>query len=317
VTGRLSLPLADEIAVVTPPKATPGAFEWRADETRWELHLMAVRQFADRTGGCDVPEHGTEVLGGHVFRIYEWASRQRHWRRHGRLDDDRARLLEQVPGWSWERERAARVVVGIGARQHGTRMGYAAGCRCERCTAANSSYEVGRQRLRTAGVATTDLVDASAARGHLRMLEAQVGKRARPTMRALTGFNKKTIDEVVNGQRARVRPEVDEALRALTAEILRAHIDTNPSAIDDVPSGPSLALVDDLVARGWSKAWISRELGGDGRALQLGRAGVIRRANATAIAALHARVGNRRAPARWRAGLPRLEEVLVGEQVVA
>jgi superfamily II DNA or RNA helicase len=316
VTGRLPLPLADEIAVVTPPKAAPGALDWRADDTRWELHLIALRQFAERTGGCNIPEHGTERLGGYDFRIYQWASRQRHWRRHGHLDDARARLLDQVPGWAWERTPAARVVVGIGARQHGTRAGYAAGCRCEACTAANSAYEVDRDRRRAAGAATTDLVDAAGVRGHLRTLEARVGRRARPAMRDVTGFNKKTIDEVINGGRARVRPEVDEALRALTVEDLLAHIEADPSPRDDIPAGPTLALIDELLAAGWTKAWISREIGGDGRALQVGRtaSGVVRRETAEAVAGLHARVGGRRAPDRGcRSGLPSLADILTSE----
>ncbi len=320
VTGRLTLPLAEDIAAVTPAKPAAGALDWRPGETRWGLHLLAVRQYAARTGGCDIAEHGTEELGGYTFPIYAWASRQRHLYRHGNLEPDRAALLEQVPGWAWERARKARVLVGIGARQHGTRLGYAAGCLCEDCTAANTAYEAERQRRRAAGEATTDLVDAGPARGHLRLLEGQVGRRARPAMQQITGLNKKTIDEVINGDRARIQPEVDAALRGLSVEALRGHIAAHPSSRDLLPAAPTLALVDSLVRRGFPKSWISRELGGDGRALQIGKTGgaTVRRETAEAVAALHAAVGQRVAPPRQRrASLPTLAELRADEQPAA
>jgi superfamily II DNA or RNA helicase len=315
VTGRLPQALADEVAAVTPARSVPGALEWRADETRWELHLLALRQFAERTGGCAIPEHGTEERGGSTFRIYEWATRQRYFYRHGRLDEERAVQLERIPGWTWERSPLPRVTVEVGARQHGTRMAYAAGCRCAPCTKANRSYETERQRLRDAGQATTDLVDTAPVRGHLRVLEAQVGKRARPAMRAITGFNKKTIDETINGQRSRMHPEFAEALLALTAEGLQSHIEANPNSADEVPAGPTLELIDDLTRRGWPASWINRELGGTGP-LQIAKtgSGLIKRSKAEAIAALHDRIGDRVAPRLWHAAVPPLDDILAAEQ---
>jgi hypothetical protein len=58
-----------------------------------------------------------------------------------------------------------------------------------------------------------------------------------------------------------------------------------------VPAGPSWELLDDLIVRGWPKAWLSRELGGDGRALQLSRTEISAR-NAAAVADLHAQIGD-------------------------
>lgn len=315
VTGRLALPLAEELAVVTPAKPSPGSLDWQTGQTRWHLHLLALRQFVTRTGGCDIPEHWIEEVSGYPLHLYAWATRQRHAHRHGTLDPDRATLLEQVQGWAWERTRQARVRMGIGLRQHGTRAGYAAGCLCDDCTAANTAAEAERQRLRAAGEATTDLVDAGPARGHLRLLEGQVGKRARPTMQQITGLNKKTIDDVINGARARIHPEVNQALCGLTVDMLRAHIAANPSPHDPLPAEPTLALVDDLVQRGWPKAWISREIGTGGRALQIGQTGSqVRRESAEAIAALHAAVGNRTPPRRRsRSALPTLAQILAAE----
>lgn len=319
VTGRLILPLREDILAVTPGKGQPGALDWKPGDTRWELHLMALTQYAQRTGGCNIPEHGTETLGGYTFPIYEWSTRQRYNYRHdAEYSRDRAKRLEQVPGWTWERESAARVTVGIGARQHDTRPGYAAGCRCTPCTEANTAYEAEREALRAAGLATTDLVDAGPTRGHLRVLEAQIGKRARPAMQQITGFNKKTIDEIINGQRARIHPEVGEALRALTAARIKAHIADNPSTRDELPAGPTMAMVDSLVRRGFPKAWISAEIGGDGRALQIGRTDTVQRRTADAIAALYTAVGDRVAPRRrGRSAVPSLAEIVAAEQQMA
>ncbi len=139
-------------------------------------------------------------------------------------------------------------------------------------------------------------------------------------MQQITGLNKKTIDEVINGDRARIQPEVDAALRGLSVEALRAHIAAHPSSRDLLPAAPTLALVDSLVRRGFPKSWISRELGGDGRALQIGKTGgaTVRRETAEAVAALHAAVGQRVAPPRQRrASLPTLAELLANEQPAA
>jgi hypothetical protein len=72
-----------------------------------------------------------------------------------------------------------------------------------------------------------------------------------------------------------------------------------------------------LVSHGRPKAWISREIGGAGRSLQIARTGggLIRRESAEAIAALHARIGDRVPPARqWRTELPTLDAILAAEE---
>lgn len=52
-----------------------------------------------------------------------------------------------------------------------------------------------------------------------------------------------------------------------------------------------------MVARGWPKAWISREIGQDGKAIQLNR-DRISDANAKAVAGLDQRLGDRTPPPR-------------------
>ncbi|MFI2663231.1 DEAD/DEAH box helicase [Micromonospora carbonacea] len=299
--GRLALPLRDDILLVTPHKPSPGRLDWQLADTRFQLHVDALRQYAARTGGCDIPENGTEILSGWTANIGDWAARQRHLHRRNELTPDRVALLESVPGWVWERPRAVRVDADRGVREHGTRLGYAAGCVCGPCTAV-------------AG-ARVSMVDAGPARGHLRLLEGQVGLRARTAIQAITGFNKKTVDEISNGQRSRITSEVDQAVRALTVQAVRDHIAANPNGRDMLPSAPTIALVNDLVGRGWPQAWIARELGKNTAWLQIARPGrPVRRETAEAVAALHAAVGHRLPPPRrQRTSLPTLAEILADE----
>lgn len=300
--GRLSPALEEDILLVTPGPKSDGRLDWRTADTRFELHVAAIRQYVTRTGGCDIPDQGVEVLSGWTANIGAWAAIQRHLRRRGELHPDRAALLESVPGWTWERRRKNRVHADRGVREHGTRLGYAAGCVCPSCAAVGRTPVV--------------LVDATPARGHLRILEGQLGWRTRTAIRDITGLNKKSIDEISNGQRSRITAEVDQVIRALTAEQVQAHLDAHRSKIDRLPSEPTITLIEDLTGRGWPKAWISRELGKDGRALQIAQPGKpVRRETAEAVAALHKAVGRRiPPPRRQREPLPTLAEILADEQ---
>jgi hypothetical protein len=311
VMGRLSLPLLDDVAVVTPTRWENGALRWHPMETRWDLHLLALEQFRQRTGGLDIPEHWKENFHGWEAQLYAWATRQRHQQRSGELDPARKARLDQVPGWQWERTRKSRVRVGIGSRQHGTRMGYAAGCTCEDCTAANTAYEAQRQAQRAAGLSSTDLVDAAGVRGHLRILDGQVGWRARIAMMTIAGVNKKTVDNVINGAVKRVTPEVFDALKALDADQLRQWIAANPTTVDPVPVEQVLPLIEAMVRRRWSRSWIAREIGmGAGNFSKIGKVPTVHYKTAQAIRALHEALGDRVAPTTWRASAPPLAELL-------
>lgn len=144
------------------------------------------------------------------------------------------------------------------------------------------------------------LVDAAPARGHLRILEAQVGRQARRAMSGLTGLSPTTIANVIGDhvRHRQIPAGADAALRALTVDRLRAWSDENPQPRDDLPAAPTMALVDDLLAWGWSKARISREIGG-GTHLQVGMGAGgrwVRRETADAVRALHDRLGGRPGP---------------------
>ncbi len=63
----------------------------------WDDTYRLLCQFAEREGHAVVPHRWVEdgvALGN-------WVTRQRDYRRKGRLSAQRQRRLEQVPGWSW------------------------------------------------------------------------------------------------------------------------------------------------------------------------------------------------------------------------
>jgi superfamily II DNA or RNA helicase len=66
----------------------------------WHRFYGALQEYARNTGGLPAPR--TARWNG--ARIGEWAEQQRRARRSGFLPADRARLLEQVPGWAWDRD---------------------------------------------------------------------------------------------------------------------------------------------------------------------------------------------------------------------
>jgi superfamily II DNA or RNA helicase len=302
---RLAPVLADEIAAVTPPANRPGALRWNPRQAGWELAMAALQAFVDRQGHARVPY-------GHVERLPELdlevplGRRSVVWRqahRHGRLDPARARLLERQPGWRWEVDPAERVAVELGSILHGTREGYWKGCHEPCCAGAIIEAEQQRQQRRDAGLPATDLVDATAARRHVRALAAQ-GASQKAMARAAE-VNVKTVIELLDDTLQRVRPETEQRLLALTMDQVAAAAAPGTR----VDAGPTWQLLDDLIGRGWPKAWIARELGATGHALQISRRGLTAD-KAARVAALHQRIGGRRPPRRqWRASLPTLAEL--------
>ncbi|UQX13556.1 DEAD/DEAH box helicase [Candidatus Mycobacterium methanotrophicum] len=147
-TGGLSQVLLDELAVVTPSPGSPGALRWYTSATVWLLGLEASRQFVAREGHCRPPYSHYEDLPDYGVPLYDWCVRQRHLYRHGQLLAARARMLAQVPGWRWERQPTPRILLDIGDARHGTRTGYAKGCKCEACTQANRVAQARRAQHR-------------------------------------------------------------------------------------------------------------------------------------------------------------------------
>ena len=77
------------------------AFDVRLVEqttTSWEFWFGLLEQFVERNGHPNVPQ--SRAVNG--FKLGHWVSNQRSFRDKGRLDTDRERRLEDLPGWTWD-----------------------------------------------------------------------------------------------------------------------------------------------------------------------------------------------------------------------
>lgn len=161
------------------------------------------------------------------------------------------------------------------AHPHGTRACYVLdGCGCGPCTAASSAYARAYERERRRSGPRT--VPAGRVRDHLRWLSAEgVGRDA---VHAASGVSASVIDRIRRGQIRRVHPETGKRILAVgtSAAAGGARVD----------AADTWRRVQALLALGFTKAWIARQLGARTGALQLGPRSVTAR-TAAAVAALH------------------------------
>jgi transcription factor WhiB len=161
-------------------------------------------------------------------------------------------------------------------RDHGRAKYVVERCRCDKCRAANTAYE--RDRARRIEPA---YVGASAARQHVEWLTSQgVGLK---TIAKVAGLSHSALPKLMYGDKKRKMPP-SKRLRPATAQAILAVTPVDAAAGTKVPAGPTLGIVDQLVARGWTRRAIAEAIG-QTRALQLGNDYVTRR-NADAIKAL-------------------------------
>lgn len=145
-------------------------------------------------------------------------------------------------------------------RPHGDRIRYMGGCRCEQCRRANTAYETTRARARKAGE-WNGLVPAHKARAHiLKLREQGVG---RDQVADAAGASTTTLELIVSGKRTQIRAMKEKAILAVTAEAI-----ADGARVD---AGPTWALLDELLATGYTKAALARELGCVTPALQIPR----------------------------------------------
>ena len=101
-TGKATLPGKIHFDVPTGiDKAFSDAFNVRLVENTtqsWEFWLGLLEQFVDAHGHARVPRRYS--FAG--YKLDNWVTNQRAFRRRGALSEDRQRRLEQLPGWSWE-----------------------------------------------------------------------------------------------------------------------------------------------------------------------------------------------------------------------
>lgn len=156
-------------------------------------------------------------------------------------------------------------------RPHGRTKYVVEKCRCEVCRKACADYERER-KARTAPV----YVGADRARQHVRWLSEQgVGLKQ---IVKVSGVSQGCLWKLMYGDKKRfgrpskrIRPETERAILAVMPD----------QGADGarIPAGETLAHVETLVVRGWSKVAIAKHVHGpDARTLQLGHEFVTRRA---------------------------------------
>ncbi len=168
-------------------------------------------------------------------------------------------------------------------RSHGERLRYMAGCRCDLCRRANTDYEKSRSAARKAGD-WNGIVPADRARKHLAALSAAgVGRRQ---VADAAGVAESIIYGIAIGKRTSLRARSERGILAVTLEAAADH------ALVD--AAETWKLLEELIASGFSKAHLARELGYETPALQISRSQCTVR-SAHDVRVLHAR--RRRVPA--------------------
>jgi len=142
-------------------------------------------------------------------------------------------------------------------KPHGVRVRYMAGCRCDACRKANSTYENERQKARRAGD-WNGIVPADRARAHMRMLSRHgVGRR---TVQACTDIADTVLQDIRTGRKTHIRARTERLILAVTREQAADHA--------YVPAGRSHQRIRLLLEEGYTEAYLARRLGYANRYLQ-------------------------------------------------
>lgn len=196
--------------------------------------------------------------------------------------------------------RESGYVAPDSSRPHGTRVKYVIEkCRCEPCRLANREKERERARaIQRPDEAWMPYVPASRARRHVRELAAQgVGIKS---IAVLSGVPHGALSKLIYGDRKRrlapskrIRPETERKILAVTVAMA--------AGAQKIPAGPTWVLLDDLIARGFTKSWLARQLGSTARSshpgLQLNR-DVVNASTARKVEELHHRLAGVHGPGR-------------------
>jgi hypothetical protein len=86
-------------------EALPG-WRWRIQDA-WDKAYMSVQKYEFLTGHCMIPARYKDSTG---MIIGAWVYRHRREYKNGTLSPERIRLLEAIPGWSWDSLRSIRGV---------------------------------------------------------------------------------------------------------------------------------------------------------------------------------------------------------------
>lgn len=152
---------------------------------------------------------------------------------------------------------------------HGTNARYSLNfCRCDDCTTAHRAYEQSRKLYQGEFPRVPPpLVDRGPARRHVKKLMARGMSHKR--IAQIAGVPASVVGTLVYGRYDRAAKKI----RRQTAEKLLA-VQYTASGIMKVPATEALAIIDELLARGWWKVEIARRIAGpQAQALQVARTG--------------------------------------------
>lgn len=163
-------------------------------------------------------------------------------------------------------------------RPHGDRLRYIGGCRCDSCRAANTAYERSRNAARAAGD-WNGIVSADKARRHIKKLsKLGVGRRA---IQAATDIANTVLCEIRSGKKKNIRARTERLILGVTTDV------RGDAFL--VPAGPAWALIDELLAAGYTKSEVAFGIGRKTPALQLNKTTITLR-NEAAVKRLHAKL---------------------------
>jgi hypothetical protein len=173
-------------------------------------------------------------------------------------------------------------------RPHGYARYRLDGCRCNICGWARAQYDYARNDAILDGNWQPFSIIGPTQRHIASLNQLGYGDRS---IAILAGINRKIVRDIRRGIRhdpSRGNPPLT-LIRTQTADAILT-IPLDPAGLPDktlVDATPTWQLIDDLIARGWTKTRIAQEAG-LGRAIQLKRTQVTVR-NAHRIEAVHAR----------------------------
>ncbi len=176
----------------------------------------------------------------------------------------------------------------------GTRARYVAGCRCTKCREANRDYYHKNVRDRIYG-RNNPIVRATKTRNRLRKLsDIGVGTK---TVHDLTGCSRTVLAGIASGKRSQCRKSTQDKVLAVPLQVW------NDAQLVD--AAPTWELLNDLLAQGWTKTALARELGSMAKtpALQIHKTRVTAK-TAAAVKRLYRRIKEKERLAAARASVP-------------
>lgn len=181
-------------------------------------------------------------------------------------------------------------------RPHGSYVKYVVEqCRCEECREGARVYGQRRWRaMHRPDEAWVPYVPAGRAREHVKELSAAgIGPK---TIAALSGVPHGSLAKLIYGDpkrrmgpSRRIRPDTERRILSVTVEQVYG--------AQKIPAGPTWRLLDDLIARGFTRGWIAQQLGAKVPALQISR-NLVRASTARRVEELHRRLEGVAAPPR-------------------